>query len=98
MNNVPTARLCDTEAERKKKLLRASKLRPIDRGTFYDITGRLRKLTRQIEGGELGKVTDVFVVTHYVKDGEFRINTRCFGTGGSERYSYMLRHALKDLE
>jgi hypothetical protein len=95
---IPTARLCDTEAERKKKMLRASRLRPIDRGTYYDIPGRMRMLLRQIERGEWGKVTDVSVVLRYIKDDGVRINSRHTGTGTTETYSYMLRSELNELE
>jgi hypothetical protein len=59
MTTIPTGRLCDTEAEKKAKLRRTSKLRAIDRGNVYDITGKLRRLIHQIENGKHGKVTDV---------------------------------------
>ena len=38
------------------------KLRAIDRGTRYDITGRMRKIIRDIENGEI-KPRNVLVIT-----------------------------------
>lgn len=95
---IPTAKLCDTEAERKKKMLRTSRLRPIDRGTYYDVTGEMRKLLREIEHGEWGHVTDVSMVMRYIKDDSVRIASRHSGTGTIEIYSYMLHRVLQRLE
>ena len=44
-----------------KNTRKPSKLRAIDQGTRYDITGNLRRLTRAIERGDYGKVSHVMV-------------------------------------
>ena len=38
-----------------------AKLRAIDQGTRYDITGNLRRLTRAIERGDYGKLDHVII-------------------------------------
>jgi hypothetical protein len=94
--SVPTGRLCDTEAEKKARLRRGSKLRVIDTGNIYDITGKLRRLIHRIERGELGKVTDVIAATRSVKNNKVGINTIFYGTSQPEVLHYMACRLEKD--
>lgn len=57
----------------KKKTLRA-----IDRGTVYDIAGKLKNLARSIESGEIVCATDAIVVVRCGHDGK---DYRTFGFG-----------------
>jgi hypothetical protein len=86
---VPTARLCDTEAEKKARLRRGSKLRPINKGSVYDVTGKLRKMVHEIESGKLGEVTDVIAAIRCVKDKKVNIQTIFLGTSQPEILHYM---------
>lgn len=38
------------------------KIRTIDSGTVYDIPGNLRRLTRLVERGEEGRITNMIVI------------------------------------
>lgn len=98
MNNVPTARLCDTEAERKKKLRRGSKLRPIsiNKGNTYDVSGCLRRLVHQIETGKHGDVTDVVCAVRTIQNNKAGIRTMFFGTSQPEVLHYMACRLEKD--
>jgi hypothetical protein len=89
MNNVPTARLCDTEAEKKARLRRGSKLRPIDRGTYYDVPGKLRRLVHEIESGRHGEVTDVVAALRSIKNNKAGIQTIFLGSSQPEVLHYM---------
>ena len=61
---------------------RPSKLRAIDHGTRYDITGNLRRLVRSIERGEHGAVTDVLVMVRGT-DGDGDLSRDAFHYGKS---------------
>jgi hypothetical protein len=76
MKTVPTARLCDTEAEKNAKLRRGAKLRQIDKGNCYDITRRMRKLIHEIESGKHGEVTDVVIAVRKIQDGRTAVRKR----------------------
>lgn len=94
--SVPTGRLCDTAAEKNARLRRGSKLRPIDKGNVYDITGKLRRLVHEIESGKHGKVTDVITAIRHVKDGKLGIKTIYYGTSQPEVLHYMACRLEKD--
>jgi hypothetical protein len=76
-----------------------AKLRVIDRGTRYDVSGPLRRLVRQIERGEI-KPRDVIVLTTQT----VRINAsptvtmHHFGTGTESDMHWMLRTAQGRIE
>jgi hypothetical protein len=55
---LPSSNPDETRGQSKRK----SKLRAIDAGTHRDITGGLRRLTREIERGEHGDVRDLSVI------------------------------------
>lgn len=42
-------------------------IRPINRGSVYDVAGKLRSLARAIDKGELGHVTDVICSVRAIK-------------------------------
>lgn len=85
---VPTGRLCDTAAEKNARLRRGSKLRVIDRGNVYDVSGKLRKLVHEIESGKLGHVTDVIAAVRSV-DKKTEIRTIYLGKSQPEVLHYM---------
>jgi hypothetical protein len=89
MTTIPTGRLSDTEAEKKAKLRRGSKLRVIDTGSVYDITGKLRTLIRQIENEKFGKATDVIAAIRFIKGKKIGIETIYYGTSQSEVLHFM---------
>ena len=88
-NVIPTGRLCDTDAEKKARLRRGSKLRAIDSGSVYDVTGKLRRLVHQIESDKLGKVTDVIAAIRRVDGAGTQIKTIFVGTSQPEVLHYM---------
>lgn len=93
---VPTGRLWDTAAEKNARSLRSSKIRPINKGTLYDISGRLRKLVHEIESGKHGEVTDLVASIRCVKDGKTSIRTMFTGTSQPEILHYMASRLEKE--
>lgn len=93
---VPTGRLCDTEAEKNARLRRESKLRVINRGTLYDIPGKLRKLVHEIENGKHGEVTDIVLALRTVREKRTAIETMFTGTSQPEVLHYMACHLEKE--
>jgi hypothetical protein len=89
LTTVPTGRLCDTEAEKKARLRRGSKLRPINKGNVYDVTGKLRRLVHEIESGKLGEVTDVVAAIRCIRDKKTSVQTIFTGTSQPEILHYM---------
>lgn len=53
-------------------------IRAVDRGTVYDIPGKLKNLARSIESGQMEDVTECIVITKGGKDGR---DYRTFGFG-----------------
>ena len=94
--SVPTGRLCDTAAEKNARLRRGSKLRPIDKGNVYDVTGKLRRLVHEIESGKHGEVTDVIAAIRRVDHGKVGIHTIYLGTSQPEVLHYMACRLEKD--
>jgi hypothetical protein len=88
--------LCDTEAEKKARLRRGSKLRPINKGSVYDVTGKLRKLVHEIESGKHGDVTDVIAAIRCVKDKRTDVQTIFLGTSQPEVLHYMASRLEKE--
>ena len=86
---VPTGRLCDTAAEKTARLRRGSKLRPIDKGNIYDVTGKLRKLVHEIESGKHGDVTDVVCAIRVIKQNKAAIHSIFLGKSQPEVLHYM---------
>lgn len=94
---VPTGRLCDTTAEKNAKLRRGSKLRVIDKGNNYDVTGKLRRLVHQIESGKHGDVTDVALALRSIEDGRAGVRTIWLGTSQPEVLHFMACRLQKDI-
>jgi hypothetical protein len=69
---------------------RKAKVRCIDQGTVYDVVGKLRKLTREIERGDYGPVRDLTIgfTTENTSSGKFQrsktVEMRHFGVGGAQ--------------
>ena len=62
--------------DRRGKLLAAKRsgLRAIDKGTSYDIPGKLRRLTHEIENGKHGDVRGIVLGLLCEKDGKLKMN------------------------
>ena len=76
-----------------------SNLRVIDRGTRYDVIGKLRTLVREIERGEV-KPRDVIVLTTetYQNNTGPRVIMHHFGTGTEADMHWMLATAQTRIE
>lgn len=61
-----------------KTAKKKTSMRAIDRGTVYDIAGKLKNLARSIESGEIVCATDAIVVIRCGRDGR---DYRTFGFG-----------------
>lgn len=71
------------------------KLRAIDRGTRYDITGKMRSLIRRIESGEI-QPRDVVIVTRETterRNCSAYVGMHHFGFGSVEDIHWMLATA-----
>ena len=82
----------------KVKAKRKSKLRAIDQGTYRDLTGSLRRLTRQIDRGEFGKVRDVSVILSTENGGGVEVKGWHFGAGSRADVHWMIATAKNRLE
>ena len=66
-----------------------AKLRAINKGTRYDITGNLRRLVRRIESGEIKDLNHVMVgVSCHALDGSRYIETWGAGTVNVPEMAY----------
>lgn len=76
-----------------------STLRIIDRGTRYDMSGKLRAIVREIETGEI-KPRDVIVLYRepFKNNHSARVGMRHFGTGSTEDLHWMLATAKNRIE
>ena len=76
-----------------------TKLQAIDKGTRYDVTGMLTKLTREIARVEHGEVGDVIVLLRQTKNNcSPGIHMRHFGNGTMPDIHYMLSTAKNRIE
>jgi hypothetical protein len=96
-STVPTARLCDTKAERDAAVRRTSKLRPIDAGTSYDATGKLRRLIHKIEKGEYGHVTNMVCAIRTIENGRAGIRTVYTGKSTMDTLHFMASRLAKEM-
>jgi hypothetical protein len=76
-----------------------SKLRVIDRGTRYDVTGNIRRLVRQMESGEV-KPRDVVILTTQTirNNASATVTMHHFGKGSTEDVHWMLATAQNRVE
>lgn len=79
------------------KKLKKSRIRAIDQGTRYDITGRLRSLARSIERGEHGTVRHVVVGVAGTLDSEKSVSTNFFGSSSVPEVCYTIDMMKKRL-
>jgi hypothetical protein len=76
-----------------------SGIRAIDNGTRYDITGNLRRLTRDIENGEISPRDVVIVATETTEmNKSATIILRHYGNGTIEDIHWMLSTAKNRIE
>jgi hypothetical protein len=75
--------------------VKRSGIRAVDQGTVYDVTGKMRWLTREIESGKQGHITDVLIVTR-ASNGQ--IGSFAFGTSHRERAHHMITTVKNRLE
>jgi hypothetical protein len=76
-----------------------AKLRAIDRGTRYDITGMMRNLVRRIENGEINP-RDVAIVTREATgpNQSCEVILHHYGTASTEELHWMLATAQGRIE
>lgn len=76
-----------------------SKLRVIDRGTRYDVTGCLRGFLREIERGEINPRDVIVVATETLRNNAGpRVHMRHYGTGTEADMHWMLATAQGRIE
>ena len=80
--------------EEKRKSKRGG-IRAIDKGTPYDVPGRLKKWAREIESGKLGRATDFLMVVRVVRDDGVAYEHFSNGISTIETYAYMADLAKK---
>jgi hypothetical protein len=86
----------EDKLEKRKKVYRSG-LRAINRGTRYDIHGKLLRIARDIEHGKLGDVRDVVVIIKRVSVDATMTSTHHIGTGTIADVSMMLKAAESDV-
>jgi hypothetical protein len=76
-----------------------TKLRIINRGTRYDVSGKLRSLVREIECGQIAP-RDVVVITREFSGNNksCKVGLRHYGTGSPEDIHWMLSTARNRVE
>lgn len=72
-----------------------SRIRAIDQGTVYDVTGKMREITRRIEQGKEGTITDVVII---LRGSNGSIGSFHYGTGSRERSHHMVDTTKNRLE
>lgn len=76
-----------------------SKLRVIDRGTRYDVSGKLRSFLREIESGEVKPRDVIVLVTETVcNNAGPRVIMRHYGNGTESDMHWMLATAQGRIE
>jgi hypothetical protein len=76
-----------------------SNIRAIDQGTPYDVTGRMRRLVRDVEAGHYGEVTDAIVILRGKNGKSVNIQPFFYGKSETEVLYFMASRAqLKCLE
>jgi hypothetical protein len=78
-----------------EKKVRSSRLRTVDQGTTYDVTGKLRWLARAIDRGDEGDITDAVVIT---RSANGSIGSFHWGKGNRERSHHMVSTVKNRLE
>jgi len=78
--------------------MKKASIRAIDQGTLYDVTGKLRQLTREIERGERGKVRNVVIILEQIKPDSTRIAVCHYGESSRATAHWMTATALNRME
>jgi hypothetical protein len=94
---VPNANPGDTRKKAKPKKNGIHAARAIDEGTAYCVSGRLRRLIREIESGKLGEVRHCIVLLNCKTDDRRFVKTQYYGRGEVEAFAYMLAIGQKDV-
>jgi hypothetical protein len=76
---VPNAKNWPDEGRDRLLARKRSGIRAINKGTSYDVPGKLRKLAREIEKGMHGEVRGAALAFLYAKDGKLKAS--CIFTG-----------------
>jgi hypothetical protein len=86
MTNIlaPAATIQQTQLKERLKAKRSS-IRAIDKGTLYDIPGRLRHYARAIESGEMGDVRNAVLIISAFPDSTSSRQIRSFALGSDDR-------------
>lgn len=71
-------------AMRKPPTLPRNRLVSIQRGTYYDIPGKMQRMGRSISTGEFGDVTDALVIIRYIDEGRLNVKGFHYGTSSVE--------------
>jgi len=78
--------------------MKKTTIRAIDQGTLYDVTGKLRRLTREIERGEHGQVRNILVILDEVRPNGSSIDVRHYGESSIATAHWMAATALNRME
>lgn len=68
----------------KHKPMVREKVCTIQRGNYYDIPGRMKRMARSIEAGEYGNVTDALLILRYQDEGRLNVKGFHYGTSNVE--------------
>jgi hypothetical protein len=94
---VPNSNPSDTRQKVKPKRGGIHTVRAINEGTSYGVSGRLRRLIREIESGNLGEVRHCIVLLNCKSDGKRFVKTQYYGPGEVDSFAYMIAIAQKDV-
>lgn len=75
-----------------KEVPKRAQLRAIDKGTNYDVVGRLKAMARAIERGDYGRVTDVGIVVKGFVGMEEHMQVTHAGTGTKGDFILMAKY------
>jgi hypothetical protein len=72
------------KALKQSRPIKKPKLFAITQGTLYDVPMRLKKLSRDIEHGTYGRVTDSVVILRFIENGRLGVQGYHFGPSSIE--------------
>jgi hypothetical protein len=81
--STPQKRFASRALARNRQKREMPKLFSIKQGTLYDVPGSMRKLARNIDGGQYGEVSDALVVLRYKEHPSGRLAVTGFHYGPS---------------
>jgi hypothetical protein len=83
----------DPSKLRGPKAAKKSRIRAIDKGTTYDVPGRMIRLARAIEHGNFGEVTDVICIVRGKKNGAINSQAHFYGKSATDTLHFMCLRA-----